>query len=54
MAKAIVQKLSIPSSLVGKTIKEWHESIKQKFKRKRRPLQMDNKLVKEKQTKYGN
>ncbi|CAF3847856.1 unnamed protein product, partial [Rotaria sp. Silwood1] len=54
MAKCIVQKLSIPAALVREATKEWHESIKQKFKRERRPLQMDNDLVKHKQIQYGN
>ncbi|CAF1957432.1 unnamed protein product [Rotaria magnacalcarata] len=53
MAKSIVEKLSTPSALACEATKEWHESIKQKFKRERRPLQMDNKLVKLKQTKYN-
>ncbi|CAF1293238.1 unnamed protein product [Rotaria sordida] len=54
MAKSIVQKLSIPPALVREVIKEWHEAIKQKFKRERRPLQMDNDLAKHKQIQYGN
>ncbi|CAF1348898.1 unnamed protein product [Rotaria sordida] len=54
MAKSIVQKLSIPPALVREAIKEWHEAIKQKFKRERRPLQMDNDLAKHKQIQYGN
>ncbi|CAF1622806.1 unnamed protein product [Rotaria magnacalcarata] len=53
MAKSIVEKLSTPSALACEATNEWHESIKQKFKRERRPLQMDNKLVKLKQTKYN-
>jgi len=34
--------------------KDWHESIKQKFKRERKPLQMINNFVKSVQDKYGN
>lgn len=34
--------------------KDWHESIKQKFKRERKPLQMTNNFIKSKQDKYGN
>lgn len=34
--------------------KDWHESIKQKFKRERKPLQMINNFVKVQQDKYGN
>ena len=34
--------------------KDWHESIKQKFKRERKPLQMANSIIKLKQDKYGN
>ncbi|CAF3060653.1 unnamed protein product [Rotaria sp. Silwood2] len=54
MAKSIVQKLSIPSGLVCEATKEWHESIKQKFKRERRPLQMENELAQKKKDTYGN
>ncbi|CAF4695721.1 unnamed protein product, partial [Rotaria socialis] len=42
---------------MAKFIKDWHESIKQKFKRERererKPLQMSNSLVQLKQEKYG-
>ncbi|CAF1297573.1 unnamed protein product [Adineta steineri] len=54
MAKSIVNKLHIPPALSKNSIKDWHESIKQKFKRERKPLQMSNNLVKSKQEKYGN
>ncbi|CAF4312263.1 unnamed protein product, partial [Rotaria sp. Silwood2] len=36
------------------SIKDWHESIKQKFKRERKPLQVTTNFVKSKQEKYGN
>ncbi|CAM4810212.1 unnamed protein product [Rotaria magnacalcarata] len=54
MAKCIVKKLRIPSSLANQAIKDWHESIKQKFKRERKPLQMTNNYIKLKQDQYGN
>ncbi|CAF1297592.1 unnamed protein product [Adineta steineri] len=54
MAKLIVNKLRIPPTLAKNSIKDWHESLKQKFKRERKPLQMNNDLVKSKQDKYGN
>ncbi|CAF2728490.1 unnamed protein product [Rotaria sp. Silwood2] len=54
MAKCIVKKLRVPSPLVHQAIKDWHESIKQKFKRERKPLQMTNSFVKLKHNKYGN
>ncbi|CAF1498990.1 unnamed protein product, partial [Didymodactylos carnosus] len=54
MAKCLVKKLRVPSTLVHRAIKDWHESIKQKFKRERKPLQMNNNFVKERQDKYGN
>ncbi|CAF1521470.1 unnamed protein product, partial [Adineta steineri] len=54
MAKLIVNKLRIPPTLAKNSIKAWHESIKQKFKRESKPLQMSNNLVKSKQDKYGN
>ncbi|CAF4726792.1 unnamed protein product, partial [Rotaria sp. Silwood2] len=38
MAKCIVKKLSVPSPLVHQAIKDWHESIKQKFKRERKTI----------------
>ncbi|CAF3569567.1 unnamed protein product, partial [Rotaria socialis] len=53
MAKCIVKKLCIASSLVHQSIRDWHESIKQKFKRERKPLQMVNNFVQAKQNKYG-
>ncbi|CAM4939601.1 unnamed protein product [Rotaria socialis] len=53
MAKFIVKKLCVPASLVHESIKDWHESIKQKFKRERKPVQMSNSLVQLKQEKYG-
>ncbi|CAF4808891.1 unnamed protein product [Rotaria socialis] len=39
---------------MAKAIDGWHESIKQKFKRERRPLQSINNIVRIKQDKYGN
>ncbi|CAF2951727.1 unnamed protein product [Rotaria sp. Silwood2] len=36
------------------SIQDWHESIKQKFKRERKPLQVTTNFVKSKQEKYGN
>ncbi|CAF1325965.1 unnamed protein product, partial [Rotaria magnacalcarata] len=53
MAKCIVKKLCIAPSLVHQSIRDWHESIKQKFKRERKPLQMVNNFVQAKQNKYG-
>ncbi|CAF4506679.1 unnamed protein product, partial [Rotaria magnacalcarata] len=53
MAKCIVKKLCIAPSLVHQPIRDWHESIKQKFKRERKPLQMVNNFVQAKQNKYG-
>ncbi|CAF3764526.1 unnamed protein product [Rotaria socialis] len=53
MAKFIVKKLCVPAPLVHESIKDWHESIKQKFKRERKPVQMSNSLVQLKQEKYG-
>ncbi|CAF4990120.1 unnamed protein product, partial [Rotaria socialis] len=52
MAKSIVKKLCIPLSLVHQSIRDWHESIKQKFKRERKPLQMVHNFVQAKQDKY--
>ncbi|CAF4618311.1 unnamed protein product, partial [Rotaria magnacalcarata] len=52
MAKCIVKKLCIASSLVHQSIRDGHESIKQKFKRERKPLQMVNNFVQAKQNKY--
>ncbi|CAF2958839.1 unnamed protein product, partial [Rotaria sp. Silwood2] len=54
MAKCLVKKLRIPPSLFHDSVKDWHESIKQKFKRERRPLQISNNLVRSKQDRYGN
>ncbi|CAF3626221.1 unnamed protein product [Rotaria socialis] len=53
MAECIVKKLCIASSLVHQSIRDWRESIKQKFKRERKPLQMVNNFVHAKQDKYG-
>ncbi|CAF4775371.1 unnamed protein product, partial [Rotaria magnacalcarata] len=54
MAKCLVQKLRVPPALYNDSVKAWHESIKQKFKRERKPLQVTTNLVKSKQEKYGN
>ncbi|CAM4839800.1 unnamed protein product [Rotaria magnacalcarata] len=54
MAKAIVKKMFVPPALIQQHIDDWHESIKQKFKRERRPLQSINNIVRIKQDKYGN
>ncbi|CAF1297631.1 unnamed protein product [Adineta steineri] len=54
MPKWIVNKLRIPPTLSKNSIKDWRESIKQKLKRERKPLQISNNLVKRQQEKYGN
>ncbi|CAF1288923.1 unnamed protein product [Rotaria sordida] len=54
MAKCLVKKLHVPSALYHDVVKDWHESIKQKFKRERKPLQITTNFVKSKQEKYGN
>ncbi|CAF5224867.1 unnamed protein product, partial [Rotaria magnacalcarata] len=54
MVKAIVKKMCVPPALIQQHIDGWHESIKQKFKRERRPLQSINNIVRIKQDKYGN
>ncbi|CAF4130304.1 unnamed protein product [Rotaria magnacalcarata] len=54
MAKCLVKKLRVPPALYNDSVKDWHESIKQKFKRERKPLQVTTNFVKTKQEKYVN
>ncbi|CAF4178390.1 unnamed protein product, partial [Rotaria sp. Silwood2] len=54
MAKCLVKKLHVSSALYHDAVKDWQESIKQKSKRERKPLQLTTNFVKSKQEKYGN
>ncbi|CAF4228074.1 unnamed protein product [Rotaria sp. Silwood2] len=52
MGKAILKTLNIPKD--KETLNEWIESLKNKFKRERRPLQQTSAEVQQMKVKYGN